>query len=104
MKKIAYASLFIVLIFTLLGCNATPVKQSTMTPIVTSAPTTISNIQLEQIKNGWSYDKVSALVSGPGEFVADGAYKYKGDESLQGKDVQLMFEQGQVIMIVWGIK
>ena len=64
--------------------------------------TTITKVQFDQLKNGMSQEKVSVLLGGTGRKVVANSYRYEGDNSL-GCDTELVYEKGQLIMIVGGI-
>lgn len=70
-------------------------------------PTSFVNVtkaELNQIKNGMTYNKVTEIIGGNGKKVTDIAYRYNGDSSLDGKDVELVFEDGKVCFIIWDIE
>jgi len=63
----------------------------------------ISKPELDQIKNGMTFRQVAEIIGSVGEKVVAGTYEFKGNNSLEGKNVQLVFENDKVIMIIWGI-
>ena len=95
MKKIAYL-LSIGLMITLLGCGSTP---STFSSSGNKA--TITKAEFDQIKDGMSYEEVTAIIGGPGELQAESgktgepahtvSYMYKGEGTL-GANASLMFQ------------
>jgi len=96
MKKISYL-LSIGIMFTLLGCGTvTPKNQPDM-----------SMSEFEQIKDGMTYEQVTAIVGSPGEIVRETGipanefytttYQFKGEGSMWGNvNAQLMFQSGKL--------
>jgi hypothetical protein len=68
---------------------------------------TMTMAEFDQIKNGMTYEEVTAIVGGPGEMVVETgtpgdqyytvAYKFNGEGSL-GANAQLMFQGGKLNM------
>ena len=96
MKKIVYL-LVIGLIFTLPGCGLEAPK------VNPKNEPNISEDEFDQIKNGMTYEQVTAIVGGPGEVVFEAGtpgdqfytVKYQfGGEGFIGSNAQLMFQGG----------
>jgi len=98
MKKIAYL-LSIGLMFTLLGCGIEAPK------VNPKNQPNMSEAEFDQIKNGMTYEQVSAIVGGPGEIVFETGtpgdqfytvkYQFKG-EGIMGSNAQFMFQGGKL--------
>lgn len=89
MKKITYL-LSIGLMVSLLGCGDESVVVSRDKPTITKA-------EFNQIKNGMTYEQVTAIIGGPGEVATEGIYKYSGDSSFTF-DTQLVFRGDKLIV------
>ena len=95
MKKIAYL-LSIGIILTLVGCGS-----SAPTPSSGANKPAMTKTEFDQIKDGMSYEEVTAIVGGPGELQAESgkvgdpahtvSYMYKGDGAI-GANASLMFQ------------
>ena len=99
MRKIVYL-LLIGLMFTVLGCGIEAPK------VNPKNESNMSEAEFDQIKNGMTYDQVTAIIGGPGEIVSEIGtpgdqfytvkYQFKGDGGMWDAHADLTFQSGKL--------